>query len=427
MANIGEQLLKSETGYQRIDNTNASITYSGTWSNVTNPAYHSSSLTYTNDETAYYSFYFYGTKFYIIANDCDIYSKNIKVFLDDIETTGYELVNYVGGSESNLSLYKLRVLFSANNLEERVHKVVVKCTNKETTLSMSLDCIDIDSNGHMATEQEYLSQSQDEPSEFPIPIKLADETIESEDHIAEYAGTLVNGEKQLLISTKLKSFYVSDGQGGYTTINSSGSSINDITDSTTTTNSGTRINEKIESNKMDILNQVKNDYLDKTTFQSTENEGSVKLADKAKELDVHEQLTGNRQYYGVGDGDTNNTMKLRPFPTGTITERIDTYTYNNLTQNVSQSIDFVQEIPEVNCFSQAFEYESGEANVEDIFEKYSNDNITLKTKDVICTNDGLKIKDFYETTNNGQNENGFYKIKLSDFVSINNIISEVNE
>ena len=56
-----------------------------------------------------------------------------------------------------------------------------------------------------------------------FPVKIGDETVLTEDDILSYAEELTNGEKQLLVSEKLKKIYVTDGQGGMTELSSSSS------------------------------------------------------------------------------------------------------------------------------------------------------------------------------------------------------------
>ena len=166
-----------------------------------------------------------------------------------------------------------------------------------------------------------------------------------------------------------------------------------------------------------------------SSYASTENEGSVKMADKAKEIDIEGQLDGTAKYYGVGNGGTSddNTLKLRPFPVGTATERIDTLTFDILTKDVPQSIPFAREIPDVNCFVQAFKQEEAETNANGVFEDYSNENVSNHSENVVCGGNGLSIKGEYEINNNGINSDGLYKIKIGDFINIKSIKAEVNE
>ena len=209
-----------------------------------------------------------------------------------------------------------------------------------------------------------------------------------------------------------------------------------ISSTSASTSTGGTTNYELLSNKPKINgisvmgNKTSKDLkLLDITYASEVNENSVKLADKAKEIDIEGQLTGSAQYYGIGNGGTNvdNTMKLRPFPVGTSTERIETLDFAILTKDVSQSIPFVREIPTVNCFVQAFKQEESELNVTDVFEDYNNELVSNCSENVICDENGLSIKDEYEINNNGINSDGFYEIKLGKFIEINDILSEVNK
>ena len=169
--------------------------------------------------------------------------------------------------------------------------------------------------------------------------------------------------------------------------------------------------------------EVQNNYLNKKIYASDNNEGSVKLADKAKEIDIEGQLDGSAKYYGVANGGTNedNTLKLRPFPVGTSTERIETFDFEILTKDVSQSILFAREIPTVNCFVQAFKQEESELNITDVFEDYNNELVSNHTENVVYDFvDGLSINDTYKYATT-LNSDGLYEtdiINKDDFIEI---------
>lgn len=175
-------------------------------------------------------------------------------------------------------------------------------------------------------------------------------------------------------------------------------------------------------------------YLDKTTYASRINEGYIKKAESAKtlELDSSAKLNGNRMYIGTSyGGDADSTeVRLREFPVGSTTDRIDTLTYPILTKDVPKTIEFLKEIPEVNCFIQAFEQEEGTQDITEVFESYTNPLVSNHSDGVLCnTTSGLSIKDSYEVIGTLNDGTGFYKINLSgldSFVDINNITSEVN-
>ena len=158
--------------------------------------------------------------------------------------------------------------------------------------------------------------------------------------------------------------------------------------------------------------EVQDNYLNKEIYASDNNEGSVKLADKAKEVDIEGQLDGSAKYYGVASGGTNadNTLKLRPFPVGLATERIETLDFEILTKDVPQSIPFTREIPTVNCFVQAFKQEDAELNITDVFEDYNNELVSNCSENVVCNENGLSIKDCYDL-NTILNSDGFYETK----------------
>lgn len=187
------------------------------------------------------------------------------------------------------------------------------------------------------------------------------------------------------------------------------------------------IDTKLENITIDT-----SELLDKTTYASETNEGSVKMSDKSKSLDVTGQITGNRLYFGTaygGDADLTE-VRLRDFPIGSATDRIDTLTYPILTKDVPQTIDFLNEIPEINCFVQAFEQEQGSQDVTEVFESYTNPLVSNHNDNVICDiTNGLGIKDKYEVVGTLNDRTGFYEITLrgiDGFTDIDNITSEVN-
>ena len=159
------------------------------------------------------------------------------------------------------------------------------------------------------------------------------------------------------------------------------------------------------------------------SYASTENEGSVKMADKAKTIDITDQLIGSAQYYGVGNGGTlsDTALRLRPFPIGTSTNRIDTLDFDILTKDVPQSIPFVREIADVNCFVQAFKQEEAELNITDVFEDYNNELVSNHSENINCdVSNGLSINDSYKY-NTGLNGDRLYEtniINKTDFIEI---------
>ena len=215
MTNLGEQLLQPEQGWKRIDDRNDKIKYVGTGWKRNDPNYHAgynnSTLTYTDTVNDFAVLYVYTKNIRFIAPkynnrpDADM----IEVF-DDTKSIG-KFSNY---GDMMLSC----LLFEYNFDTIGYHKITLKNISPNGKF-LDMDSIDIDEDGYLLTEEEYLNViKQEKPKDFPV--KISDDTITSEDDIAVYAATLTNGEKQLLIADKLQSMYITNGTGGYTKISS---------------------------------------------------------------------------------------------------------------------------------------------------------------------------------------------------------------
>lgn len=639
-ASVGDQLLSPEATWQRFDDTDNKIKYSGMWvyqAGIDNYNGGSTiiptSATTTEIQNTRCDFYFVGTKLRIISAYYSGNSANFAIEIDGV-------TNIVTTKDSTLRFQC--IVFEKLDLEKVAHHVRIYSNDTDR---ISLDAIDIDSNGYLITEAEYSQGNR-------FPVLIGDDTVTSEENIANYAKTLINGEKQLLVSSTLESIYVTDGTGLFTKVASKGINTQEITDiesnvTTVVTNNvkadffsktdtqeylDSKISNKVDKvdgyslsennfsttykNKLDSLdtsnfvedssyvhtdNNFSNIYkmkidnltndtkyigmfdtisdrdsysgdlivglwcsilvdtnygskktkyiyngiqwiyagtysddtiliddsattetnvtwsaykitnelnlksnkteidanfnsinteLDKklevanlkqgtnvsldvdqygnitinatggtgtgngsnnyelmsnkpkingitilgnktsndlkllsNSYASTENEGSVKMADKAKMIDVTGQLNGSIQYYGVGNGGalSDTVLKLRPFPVGTITNRIDTLTFDLLTKDVPQSIPFVREIPDVNCFAQAFKKETDSINKTDTFEDYTNELVSNHSENIICdAANGLSINDIHEYAT-ALNSDGVYEtdiINIDDFTEI---------
>lgn len=635
MANIGDQLLTPESGWKRITETEIldNSNHDSSWTIVDNSSYYNGKFLKCSADSNDLTFYIKSKNFRFIssggvsrASDCTILVNDVVYDANLKNTTGY-----------------ICLLFEQTGLND-VNKIVL-CSGTNSTYKFVLDCIDIDLDGSLVTEAEYNPVRK-------FPVLIGDNTITSETNVANYAKTLINGEKQLLISSTLESIYVTDGAGLYTKVASKGITSQEITDIESNVTNAVTTNVKADffsktdtqdyidgklSNKIDkidgyglsennfstvykdkldtfntssfvedssyvhtdnnftniykmkvdsLTNDTKyvgmfdtlsdrdsysgdlivglwcsilvdtnygskktkyiyngtqwiyagtysddtiliddsaitetnitwsankltselslksnktevdttfnviNTKLDKklevsnlkqgnnisldtdqygnitisstggtstgtgssnyellsnkpkingitvignktsedlkllsSSYASTEIEGSVKYADKAKIVDVTGQLNGSMQYYGVGNGGTlsDTTLKMRPFPIGTVTDRIDTLTFDLLTKDVPQSIQFVREIQDINCFVQAFKKEDDSIDKTDVFEDYTNELVGNHSDDVVCdTTNGLSINDIhkYSTT---INSDGMYEtdiININDFAEI---------
>ena len=145
MAKVGEQLLAPEAGWIRIQDDNDKIVYIGDWTYQKHQAYNGGSAHHTTTLDDYCEFYFYGSKLRILTSYVQDCSRKYDLILDD---KTYNDINTKGTAE----LYTV-LTFEIENLSKTVHKV--KMINKDSGSYLGLDCIDIDEDGYLLTEEEY--------------------------------------------------------------------------------------------------------------------------------------------------------------------------------------------------------------------------------------------------------------------------------
>lgn len=218
MANIGDQLLTPESGWQRIDDRDTHFTYTNmsaeTSQNFYNGTYYAINIL-TNTVSSV-EFYFYGTKLRLYDQLYSNRNQGTTITIDDsiVEPcSGYSTTN----TSTGMYLY-----YEKTNLDKRIHhiKIEAPATADSSKSSFAMDCIDIDDDGYMCTEIQYEIQ---EAQNRKFPVMIGDSTITSEENIANYANTLTSGERQVLIMES-GDMFLTDGQGGYKKINSSDSS-----------------------------------------------------------------------------------------------------------------------------------------------------------------------------------------------------------
>lgn len=135
---VGQQLLAPESGWQRLDDTNTKIAYSGTWTRYSDPHYNGS-LNESNIYGDTIKFNFYGTMLRIIYAKASNRDSNIIITIDGIQ------YNY--NPYNSTLLYQI-IVFEKIGLDLKVHNVVItKGTNSATYFG--LDAIDIDSSGYL--------------------------------------------------------------------------------------------------------------------------------------------------------------------------------------------------------------------------------------------------------------------------------------
>lgn len=211
-ASIGEQLLQPDIGWQRFDDTDSKIlkepTSTGAYSGqiVDASCYNGSTYQMMKGTIKIYA---YTDKFRIIGfrSTTAMYNSTIKVTVDGVEKGTF--IN-MGSS----IIYQCLLFETDMTLEN--HEIIIENTGDGY---LNFDCIDISNTGYLLSEAEYKQTNK-------FPVLIGDNTITSETNVAHYASTLVNGEKQLLVSSVLESIYVTDGAGGYTQVGWSMNKVN---------------------------------------------------------------------------------------------------------------------------------------------------------------------------------------------------------
>ena len=149
MANIGEQLLVPESGWKRIDDTDSNIVYNGTWNTQNFSNYYNSSSHYTNENTAYISFKYYGTKIRLLMI---YYSTKTDGNVIEIDGTKYyfNCSNSMSGEVATSNL-----AFEKTGLNKKAHNVKIYAPNASASKNLHFDAIDIDEDGKLLSQEEY--------------------------------------------------------------------------------------------------------------------------------------------------------------------------------------------------------------------------------------------------------------------------------
>ena len=146
MVNIGEQLITPEEGWQRIDDSDGHIKYDSTFSVYHNGGNYNGSEHGSSTINSSIEFFFYGSKIRLINFRHPNRSSDIDVYIDDI---------IYGKSVQKGNVGSYIVSFQKLDLTKTVHKV--KLLNN-TSEYLTLDAIDIDENGKLLSQEEYIKE-----------------------------------------------------------------------------------------------------------------------------------------------------------------------------------------------------------------------------------------------------------------------------
>ena len=146
MATVGQQLLTPESGWRRYDDTDSRINYVGVPAYINDSNCWNNTAHYTNSTEGSISFKFYGTKLRIIIGQSPVWSKNVKITIDNID---YIYSNY------NASGLIVKILtFEKLDLSIGVHTIIIQNVSAGY---WGVDCIDIDDTGYLVNPTPVIS------------------------------------------------------------------------------------------------------------------------------------------------------------------------------------------------------------------------------------------------------------------------------
>ena len=196
-----------ESGWQRIDCADSHINYDSSFT------LGSSNIYYSDILGAKIIFYVYSSNIRILDNKTSTNrSNNINVIIDNSLSEYYSGRGTTTGNEYTCVYERL-------SLEKSIHKIEITNGSTNSLTRIGLQCLDIDEDGRMCTQEEYELQ---EAKNKLFPVRVADDTVTTEENVANYTATLTNGERQLLLLNNGE-MYLSDGKGSHIQMGGSGS------------------------------------------------------------------------------------------------------------------------------------------------------------------------------------------------------------
>lgn len=271
-------------------------------------------------------------------------------------------------------------------------------------------CGNPDVGGSYRLDSEWYIEESDTSTKIDMevkefPIKVADDSVQTEDDVLSYAKTLVNGEKQLLVSEILKSLYVTDGQGGMTKISTGGSNGNVNIDDKNIAEDKVYSNQKTQ----ELIDDVIDKTLDKETYASETNEGAVKYADNLSVTLKAQPL----QYYGTNN---ENELGMHYFPINTKDNTgLEQRVCLNAKANQIITVDSALDISDNKVLVQCYKFVEGEKDIISTIKTFNNtekDNFFYDEDNIEFT-DSMHIKKEHEI-NSRKNSKGYYETDVID-------------
>lgn len=156
-ATVGQSLTNPESGWQRIDDTDTKIKYTGTWTTDNDSRYASNlwnnAQYLTNESSSIIEFKFYGTKLRLIGNPFKNKCTDNTIIIDGVSDT------FSAYNSDNTAVFR-GLMYEKTGLDNKVHTVVIKpSTSMTTSQNLSIDAIDIDDNGYLVETEEPTTNS----------------------------------------------------------------------------------------------------------------------------------------------------------------------------------------------------------------------------------------------------------------------------
>lgn len=191
----------------------------------------------------------------------------------------------------------------------------------------------------------------------------------------------------------------------------------------------TRLGQKIDTlfyrqteidTKLDNITIDTSELLDKSTYASETNEGSIKMADEAKKIEGIEEST----LFSVYGKSPSGVEGFYEFPIGVIDENTNKFqsVRQNAIANEVYTVELINENKKNDLIVQCYEFIPGEQDLVTTLREFNNtdkDNFYYNTENIEFDN-GMQIKNNYKL-NNTQNDDKFYESELinkNDFLNI---------
>lgn len=150
-ATIGNVLSEPEDGWERYDDSDARIQYTGIWDKAAVSNAYKGYYAYTLKPSSSISFKFYGTKLRIIANVRSSNRPNIVNINIDGTSEAFSESTNKGGNIEQVLVYEKKDLTLGN------HTVTITSSQPSSSIALTLDAIEIDNTGYLIDQNQTIN------------------------------------------------------------------------------------------------------------------------------------------------------------------------------------------------------------------------------------------------------------------------------